>query len=240
MHPSLLFLPAALALMSMASCSSPRPSAAPSTGKQLPAWSVLRSPEDPQVMVLDMSPSSAGDGVSCRAQCDAHACMAVPYLAAEVGRTPAQADGGPTAIRQDLERRQVDPGVRLQASATRLLVRLDQPLLVCVGCPLDYLLVRWWLNHRPIQPSSSDLIGGCNGGQELHISQFDITLTQTLESLGAHDGDIIDVQVLVCPAGCSPAIGPDPELAEPIGVDLRPRMSQVVEFQVRGTAPVHP
>jgi hypothetical protein len=85
----------------------------------------------------------------------------------------------------------------LAASATRLDVFIDPPLEIN-SWPDGFVLVRWWVNGAPVRPKAASGFSS-NGGHVIPTRHLIFLLRGAMTALGAHPGDRITVQVLVCP-----------------------------------------
>ncbi len=147
-------------------------------------------------------------------------CAADPVLPVDSAAARQDATGDPCT--------HVDPGVRLQASASRLEIELDRPLMTYHL--RDSILVRWWINGRPIAPRSATHLDGDTGGVGMEARHLRLDLEKVMSAIGARPGDTVGVQVLICPDGWVRAGSREERLTLIDRAKGRPRLSPRAEF----------
>ena len=180
--------------------------------------------------------------------------VANPATGVAIPKMPEQFTGevlnpsAPNVPLPELLPSEVDPGVKLQAVGSLLIVTLDH------GIPPAFadekFLSRWWVNGQPFTPKfapmefSSFYFMRHNGMQSAALGT-QITLQDEFhpEHLGAKKGDQIGVQLLLCPQG-SEYSGPEQNMPmfdamgrESADTDVRsvaPRLSNRVTFIYTG------
>ncbi len=154
---------------------------------------------------------------------------------------------GPNQPLPELLPSEPDPGLKLQATGSLLIVTLDHGILPYF-CDEKFLTC-WWVNGRPFTPklapmAFSDIYfmrhNGAWGGNLAGQMTFQVEFHP--EILGAKKGDEIGVQLLLCPRGWeysgpvqnSPMFNDD---WEPIDADMRsvePRLTNRITFAYTG------
>ena len=173
--------------------------------------------------------------------------VAIPKMArqftGDVLATP-----GPNLPLPELLPSEADPGVKLQAIGSLLIVTLDHG--ITPAFPDEKFLTRWWVNGQPSTPKlapmafSSFYFMRHNGAQTADLAtQITFQVEFHPEYLGAKKGDQIGVQLLLCPRG-SEYSGPEQNMQmfsgkawEPADPDVRsvePRLSNRVTFPYTG------
>jgi hypothetical protein len=134
-----------------------------------------------------------------------------------------------------------DPGVRVDISGNRLIVKLTTP--VSVMYLSQNFLTRWWVNGAPFIPKSAPLhVMSCIwDGQVPRVMEFHLDLEFLPGRLGVKKGDNVGLQLLICPDGwesCGPdhavteaVVAPDEAKAGDIYIS---RMSNRLEFTYSG------
>ncbi len=155
---------------------------------------------------------------------------------------------GPDLPLPELLPSEADPGIKLQATGSLLIVLLDHG--ISPAFPDEKFLTRWWVNGQPSTPKlapmefSPSYVMRHNGKQTAALAtQITFQVEFHPEYLGAKKGDRIGVQLLLCPRG-SEYSGPEQNMQmfdamgwEPADTDVRsvePRLSNRVTFTYTG------
>ena len=173
--------------------------------------------------------------------------VAIPKMA-ERFTSDGLAPPGPNMPLPELLPSEADPGIKLQAIGSLLLVMLDHGISPAFAD--ERFLVRWWVNGQPFAPRlapmafSRSYFMRHNGIQTASLAtQITFQVEFHPEHLGAKKGDQIGVQLLLCPRG-SEYSGPEQNMQmsnfmgrERADTDIRsvePRLSNRVTFTYTG------
>ena len=173
--------------------------------------------------------------------------VAIPKMAEQFAGV-VLAPPGPDLPLPELLPSEADPGVKLQAVGSLLMVTLEHGISPAFAD--EKFLVRWWVNGQPFTPKlapmefSSSYFMRHNGMQTTALAtQITFQVEFHPEYLGAKKGDQISVQLLLCPRG-SEYSGPEQDLrmsntmgwnpADPDVRSVEPRLSNRVAFTYTG------
>lgn len=172
--------------------------------------------------------------------------VAIPQMAKRFASAASDPPGASLPL-PELFPAEADPGLKLQAIGSLLIVALDHGI---VGSyPDEKFLVRWWVNGQPFTPKLAPMefsqfyFMRHNGMQGADLAtQITFQVEFHPEYLGAKKGDQIGVQLLLCPQGSEYSGPANTQMFattnwEPADTDVRsvePRLSNPFTFIYTG------